>query len=92
VPTVAELYSQQIANVDLLLFIIAIGGIALGILTGAAVIVRMAAVLLVTGVLLFASQMIRVAFGTSVKSVKGVPVVSPSLSTRGISSVVHSQE
>jgi hypothetical protein len=89
VPTVAELYSQQIANIDLLLFIIAIGGIALGILTGAAVIVRIAAMLLVAGVSLFASQMIRVAFGTSVRA---VPTVSPNLSARGISSAVHPQE
>jgi hypothetical protein len=85
VPTIAALYSQQIANTDLLLFVVAVGALALGILTGAAAIVRTAAVLFVAGVLLFASQMIRVAFGTSVKSVKDVPVVSPSLSTRGFS-------
>jgi hypothetical protein len=82
VPTIAALYSQQIANTDLLLFVVAVGGLALGILTGATAIVRTAAVLFVAGVLLFASQMIRVAFGTSVRD---VPVVSPSLSTRGLS-------
>lgn len=61
VPTIADLYSPVVAHIDLALFTVAITGLALGV----AVVVRITAVLFVAGVVLFISQMTRVAFGTS---------------------------
>lgn len=65
VPTVAQLYSPRVANVDLALFVAGIVGMILGVATGAALLVRVTAILFATAVALFISQMTRVAFGTS---------------------------
>jgi hypothetical protein len=77
VPVVAQLYSQRVGHIDLALFIAAIVGITSGIATGTMLLVRIAAILFVTGVALFVSQMIRVAFGTSFGvTTKGPPVTT----------------
>lgn len=65
VPTVAELYSPLVAHIGLALFTIAITVLVLGVAMSTAVVVRVAAVLFVAGVVLFISQITRVALGTS---------------------------
>lgn len=62
VPTVADLYSPLAAHIDLALFTVAITGLALGVVTGVAVVVRVTALLFIAGVVLFISQIVRVAF------------------------------
>jgi hypothetical protein len=74
VPTVAQLYSARIAHIDLLLFVLGIVGMFAGVLTAMPSVVRGAACLFAGGVVLFASQVIRVAFGTSF----GVATPAPS--------------
>ncbi len=65
VPTVAQLYSSRLGHIDLLLFMLGISGLTVGVMTGSSILVRSAACLFASGVALFVSQMIRVAFGTS---------------------------
>jgi len=65
VPTVAQLYSPVIAHIDLVLFAAAIVGMEIGVITGIAVMVRVAAILFAAGAALFVSQIARVTFGTS---------------------------
>ena len=65
VPTVAQLYSQRVAHLDLTLFIVGIVGMTLGVAAQLGLLVRVAAILFVTAVALFTSQIVRVAFGTS---------------------------
>jgi hypothetical protein len=77
VPTVAQLYSARVAHADLALLVTGIAGMATGVVTAVEPIVRVAAVLIVAGVTLFASQMTRVAFGASF----GGLVAAPSLTT-----------
>lgn len=78
VPTVADLYSPLVAHIDLALFAVAITGLAVGVATGVAAVVRVAAMLYVVGVALFISQMTRVAFGTSFGVASMTPMNSSS--------------
>ncbi|MEO7041943.1 MAG: hypothetical protein ABI035_06765 [Gemmatimonadaceae bacterium] len=77
VPTVAQLYSSRIAHVDLLLFVLGIGGMFGGVLAGISTIVRVGAWLFAFGVALFVSQIIRVAFGTSFGVATPAPSIPP---------------
>lgn len=63
VPTVAETYSQRVAELQLALMPTAIVALAIGILTGAPAITSAGGALFLTGVLLFVAQIARVAFG-----------------------------
>ena len=65
VPMIAQLYSAHVAHTDLALFVSGIAGMAIGVMAREAMIVRVSAFLFTIAVVLFASQMIRVAFGTS---------------------------
>lgn len=63
VPTVADMYSARVALVQLAVMPAAVAVLAVAILAGSARIAYAGAVLFLAGVLLFASQLIRVAFG-----------------------------
>jgi hypothetical protein len=63
VPTVAQLYSAKVAHVQLALMTLAVVLLAGGIGAGAAHVTRCGAVLFLAGVLLFITQIARVAFG-----------------------------
>jgi hypothetical protein len=63
VPTVAQLYSAKVAHVQLALMALAVVLLAGGIGAGAAHVTRCGAVLFLAGVLLFITQIARVAFG-----------------------------
>jgi hypothetical protein len=65
VPMIAQLYSARIAHTDLALFIVGIAGMAIGVLARNTITVRISACLFTLAAVLFASQMLRVAFGTS---------------------------
>jgi len=70
VPTVAQLYSPLVAHIDLALFGIAILGMEAGVITGITLAVRLAAILFVAGAGLFVSQIARVTFGSSFRTVE----------------------
>lgn len=74
VPTVAQLYSSRIAHTDLALLVAGIIGITIAVMTGIEPLARFAAILFAIGVALFASQIIRVAFGTSLAGVTATPI------------------
>ena len=74
VPTVAQLYSSRIAHTDLALLVAGILGIAIAVMTGIEPLARFAAILFAIGVALFVSQIIRVAFGTSLGGVTVAPI------------------
>jgi hypothetical protein len=63
VPTVAQLYSAKVAHVQLGLMTLAVVLLAGGIGAGAAHVTRCGAVLFLAGILLFLTQIARVAFG-----------------------------
>lgn len=67
VPTVAQLYSSRVAHIDLALYVIALAGLVAGIATAQTIVVRGAAAFLLAAVLLFASQMMRAAWGTPMR-------------------------
>jgi hypothetical protein len=70
-PTVAELFSARVARVQLAVMIAAIVTLATAIMTGIAAAARAGAFLFLVGVLLFASQIGRVAFGSRVRTAGG---------------------
>jgi hypothetical protein len=78
VPTVAQLYSSRIAHINLALFVLGIIAMEIGVITGISKMARAGGCLFTGGVLLFVSQIIRVAFGTSFG---GFTQASPSIST-----------
>lgn len=61
VPTVAELYSARVARVQLVLMTAAVVALAVGVLSGAGVLVRLGAAGFTAGAVLFAAQVVRVA-------------------------------
>lgn len=63
VPTVAELYSPRVAQVQLVVMTAGVALLGGGILAGSAHVTRCGAVLFLGGILLFMSQIIRVASG-----------------------------
>jgi hypothetical protein len=63
VPTVAQMYSAKVAHVQLGIMALAVALLAGGIGASAPHVVRCGAVLFLTGVLLFTTQIARVAFG-----------------------------
>jgi hypothetical protein len=64
VPTVAALYSARVAHGGLGLFIMGMLGLISGIGTGAVIVTRLGAVIVLCAVLLFASQLTRVAMSS----------------------------
>lgn len=77
VPTVAQLYSPLVAHVDLALLATGVIGMATGVVTGTVLLVRVAAILIAFAVALFASQMARVAFATSFRSIEPANLQPP---------------
>lgn len=77
VPTVAQLYSSRIAHVDLVLFVLGIAAMESGVITGITILARIGACLFAGAVALFASQIIRVAFGTSFGGSTQAPPATP---------------
>lgn len=73
VPTVAQLYSSRVAHAGLSLYVIGVGGLVLGIGFSQTLIVRSSALVLLAAVLLFASQMMRAAWGSPVVA-RALPV------------------
>jgi len=63
VPTVSEMYSARVAVAQLGVMIAALAALAAGIVAGSPGVSYAGAALFLTGVLMFASQIIRVAFG-----------------------------
>ncbi len=64
VPALAELYSSNAAHHGLVAFTVAVSALVAGEAFGSTLVLRAAACLFTFGVLLFAGQMVRVAFGT----------------------------
>lgn len=64
-PTVAATYSSRVAHVQLALMALGVTALAVGTGTGSVHVVRGGAVLFLSGVLLFGSQIVRVAAGKS---------------------------
>lgn len=77
VPTVAQLYSQSVANTDLVFLVIGILGMSVGVLVGAVWLVTLAAVCFAAGIALFISQILRVAVRTSLGGLWRTPALSP---------------
>jgi hypothetical protein len=73
VPTVAQLYSSRIAHVSLGFYAGGIVALVSGITTAQPIIVRGGAILLLTAVLLFVSQMMHAAWGAPRHAQAGVP-------------------
>ncbi|HET8698635.1 MAG TPA: hypothetical protein VFO94_14175 [Gammaproteobacteria bacterium] len=63
VPTVTEMFSARVAHAQLALMIVAVVALAAGIAMGSSTLALGAATLFFAGVLLFAGQIVRVAFG-----------------------------
>jgi hypothetical protein len=63
VPTVAETFSARVAKVQLGVMAVAVGLLGLGVAVGSAHVTRCGAALFVAGVLLFITQLGRVALG-----------------------------
>lgn len=68
VPSVAELYSSRVAEAQLAVMTTSVVGIALGVLLGNGMLVRLAAIGFTAGVLIFAYQLIGVAGSRVVKA------------------------
>lgn len=76
VPTVAQLYSQPIANSDLVLLTTGVTAMTAGIAIGTTLVVTAGALCFALGIALFVSQIMRVAFGTSRGAVRPAPILS----------------
>jgi hypothetical protein len=62
-PTVAQMFSPKVAHVQLVVMVLAVTVLAVGIATASLHVTRCGAVLFLTGVLLFVSQIVRVTTG-----------------------------
>lgn len=71
VPTVAQMYSPVLANVNLVLFALAVVTMATGAIAGISMVVRLGAIAFLAGAILLVSQMIRVTYGTSFGNAEG---------------------
>jgi len=63
VPTVAELYSARIAQVQLILMTLGVVGLASGELAGSSHVTRCGAVLFLAGTMIFMGQILHIATG-----------------------------
>ncbi len=68
VPTVAQLYSGRLAYAQLALMALGVATLAAGIASGAAAVARSGAVLFFGGVLVFVTQLARIALGRAVRA------------------------
>jgi hypothetical protein len=71
VPTVAEMFSARVAVWQLGAMGTGVSVLAVSILAGSALGARVGALLFLSGVLLFISQLVRIAFGGRLEAVNG---------------------
>ncbi len=71
-PTVADLFSARVAHVQLVTMVLAVGVLATGVLFSIVAAAYVGASLFLIGVLLFVSQIARVAFGGGVGNARGI--------------------